>query len=193
MKNLFKKNAVSASPTQDTIPGIERLSRLIAAQKALEALIETTEASVKSEAIKRFVETKSKDSFDAIEGSGKGNVQLRKRQSRSKLTDQEIAILKDKGIGVEKVVTQKESFLINPKYANDKRILNQVSKLLHKLVPDDFIIYQPEVAHYATGDDTIDETLASAPELISVVSTLAIRTSYTDAQGTIAEAIESLL
>lgn len=193
-KNLFEKKTVPSADTA-TIPGLERLARLVAAQKAIEALIETEDRIVKAEAIKRFVETGKKDSFDAVDGSAKGNIQLRKRQARSKLSDSEVEMLRSNGVTVEQVVSQPESFSVNPKYSNDKKLLKTVGKLLGKAVPEDFFVYQPEVSHYATSEASIGEALTSAsPEgLIQIVGTVAIRTSYEDTQGAIAEAIESLL
>ena len=193
-KNLFEKKTVPSTDIS-TIPGLERLARLVAAQKAIESLIDTEDRIVKAEAIKRFIETGKKDSFDAIDGSAKGNIQLRKRQARSKLSGAEVDMLRSNGVTVEQVISQQESFSVNPKYANDKKLLKTVNKLLGKDVPEDFFVYQPEVSHYATSETSIGEALtsASAEGLIQIVGTVAIRTSYEDTQGAIAEAIERLM
>lgn len=175
MSNMFAKAKEVAvetakSPKKAATPviaDVELLASIDAITKALGALKKTVESSVKEDMMDLFVETgmatkNAPKAFDAHEGDATVNCQLRKRASNRALTDEEVSFVTANGVSVETVVAKEATYLFNPKYANDSKMLEEVSGKLEGLdLPADLIIYQTEEKSVVTTGDSIREVFAN--------------------------------
>jgi hypothetical protein len=177
------------------IDGLETLASLDAVIKALSALKDTVESEVKSrgeiEFIQRGMEKKSRpDNFKAFDGIASASVQLKKRSSASALSDAEVALLSEVGISVETNQEIVSTFVINPAYKDDQKLLSNVEKKLKgvKGIPEDFILMQEGKSKTVVPDGALDEVFKLDEDkvraLLPVVSTLAIRPSLADGDVT---------
>jgi hypothetical protein len=159
------KKSLKAAKQEIEIAGLEHLAMIDALQDTLKTLRSTMESEVKTKAAQIFAEHIAKtgqrpESFTATEGGALASVQMRRRSSQYPLSDQAEALLRGAGIEPHKEVVTPELFAINPAYANDKALLSKVEKALSKIVPEDFIIMQPEQAKFVVTDDTLNTAIA---------------------------------
>lgn len=99
------------------------------------------------------------DSFNSDYENSSVNFQLKKRSTRSVLNQEEIDILTKAGITTEKIETRVETYIINPKYKNNTKILNKVVKTLTNVkgIPDDLFLKQESDSQYVVGKDVLNE------------------------------------
>ncbi len=169
-----KETAKKASKRPEIpIAGMERVAAIDVLIKALEGVKEIEQASVKKLVIDEFIETgcriKARPvNFRGFEGAGSASCELRARSSRSALTEEEIGILQEIGIPVEKVDTVEECYRINPSYLNDSKLLERVSKAIEKLkdVPADFIQLQAGVSKQIVGEGAIELLFVKAKAVV---------------------------
>lgn len=161
--------------------GLLQLAEVDALLKTLATIKSTLEQDVKAEAFDHFFEEAKKlqkqpPSFRGIEGIASASVEMRKRGTNSALNDEEVLLLKEHHIPIEKTVSTQRMFGINPKYEHDEKLLALVSKKLEKIVPEDFIVIQEESSRQVVGETTIAAAFKSNNrDLIETVTTLAIK------------------
>lgn len=164
----------------DDLHTVAELDTLI---KTLTALKGEYETKVKSAACDHFVAEairlgKRPENFRGTDGDASASIELRKRSSTAPLNEAEVTLLKGKGVKVEKKVIVQKLFGINPKYAEDEKMLDKVSKAIAKFVPEDFIVVQEEKSAEIVSDETI-ESIFTNPKIvkdcIGTVTTLAIK------------------
>lgn len=181
-----KKSNKKSNRDQVETSHLAELAKLDAVIKSLSTLKETIEASIKEDALAKFVRDancnhKRPANYTGIDGEATASIELRKRSTMSKLSENEVAYLKSNGVEVEKVVEAPKLFAINPKYAGDEELMNKVEKklvaALEGLVGDDFFVVQEERAKYVVSDETIDATFKKDVDetLVKMVATLAIK------------------
>lgn len=186
--NLFEK-AKAAQPAKPKAKGkvkpeinVEDLrlyAALNAAQKTIETLVESLKESVNSQALEAFLNSQKKDSINGVDGDTNASLQLRKRTSRSVLSDQEQAVLAELGIDIEKSADSR--FYINNRYAEDMDLLGKVSAALEGIVPDDFLGHTGD--KYVVGDKAVVQALElddvdTRRDVLKIVATQAARTKF---------------
>jgi hypothetical protein len=182
------KKPAKGKPTkvQVEMDGLEEYAALCAAVEALQGQKAVFEAKLKSEMSDRFIaigckEKRKPESFDAIDGNAHGNMQLRLRSSRSALTVDECEILDDENIPYTLDVKVEETFIINPEYAGDMKLLGKVEEALKSVkgLPDDFIQKQVGEKSNIATDESITAVFGKEPKkaakLLPLVTCLAIR------------------
>jgi hypothetical protein len=194
------KKKASDKPTFE-ITGLKKLATLSVMMKSISALYETTEADVKNQMAKYFSHMGDRDekqpsNFKGIEGDASASCELRKRSSRSVLSDEEVKMLEENNIPYETVVDVQECFVINPAYSQDENLLAKISKALEKVpgLPADFIQLQPSVTRRVVSEETMATVFKNklAEDFLSVVGTLAIKPTIANSE-TIDTKIQELL
>lgn len=192
-----KASKKNDKPVVDIL-GLKDLASIDVVIAALEAARITLEDKIKEQAHNTFVQDgeeigKRPGNFRGIEQGNEASIELRKRSSRSVLSEEEQALLEQNNIPFDTVVDVKEAFFINPDYAADAALMDKVSKALEKVpgLPNNFIQYQAEVARKVVGDDSLDAVFKNgvADELLPVVGTLALKpaASNTDLNTALAD------
>lgn len=117
------------------------------------------------------------DNFRGIEDTATASVELRRRGANAPLTPEERLDLDEAGIPYGKVVDVTATFVINPEYLEDVGLMKRVEKALEavKGLPDDFILKQEAVTRYVATDETLDEVLKKAPDLIATTAIIALK------------------
>jgi len=156
----------SASKKEEVaVKGIEHLAMIHALTKTLETLGGTIEAEVKTIALDRFMAHiaatgQRPESFRGTEGIASAMLSLGRKASTTALTEAAIDLLRANGIEPEKAIITAEMFGINPAYAGDKVLLGKVEKALAKIVPEDFIILQPEVSKFVSTEEMLNTAIS---------------------------------
>lgn len=183
------KKSASSKPAKAVVEmdGLEEYAALCAAIEALEGQKAVFEANIKSEMSDIFVAKgiatgEKPASFDATDGVATGNMQLKVRNSRSKLTEAEQQLLREAGIPFTLNTTIDETFIINPEYAGDMKLLAKVEEALKKVkdLPEDFIQKQEGESCYVATNESINAVFKTgnvekASKLLPLVSCLAIK------------------
>jgi hypothetical protein len=185
---------------QILIHGIRPLAILDALIKQASALQETIKAEVNQIGFSHFASLAGKlaarpSSFEGHDGDATASVEIRKRSTRSVLTDDEVQILEDAGLTPAEEVIQKHLFAINPKYATDEALLEKVEKALSKIVPEDFIVQQEEIKKKVVSDTMLDEAFkeGARAEVLRILTTMALKPKLDaayDMQNLLKDAIE---
>jgi len=192
MANLFSKAAATAEPKKAAkgksdkkefvIDGLETLTQLDFVIKAATGIKASIEGPVKSTAMDIFMEeaaahAKKPESFRGIDGKASASVELRKRSTASALSEDEVALLAKMGISAEQVILTQKLFGVNPKYAEDEKLLEKVSAAIEGIVPDDFFVVQEERSKMVVGDKALETAFSNkAPrEVIEMMTTLALK------------------
>ena len=175
-----------------TVKGLNELASIKAVLAALEGLAITTEAQIKAQMAEEFVAEgcaikRRPENFKGVDVGATASCQIRKRSSRSVLTQGEVELLEANGVTYETIDDVEDTFVINPAYASDSDLLGKISAKLETIkgLPEDFIQHQEGKSRRVASDDSIQEIFTLDPkvtsELLGVVSTLAIRPKLDDA------------
>ena len=174
------------------IIGLEDFAALDAIINSLTTLRSTAEENVKDGMTQYFVANGTKtgkrpENFEGYEGIATASCELRKRSSRSGLTDWDVATLTENGIPFTEESDRTETYVINPQYLDDSALLEKVGKAIAKVpgVPDDFIQFQAATKKRVTTDETLNVvfTLKDADKismLLKICGTLAIKSKVSD-------------
>ena len=168
------------------LSNVEQLAQLHALVKAATGAISAIEGTLKEEVFGMFLDRadgKKPDSFDAQEGNGMLNVQMRKRGTNSSLNAEECELLMAAGLNPDSIVKTPELFAINPDFAGDTALLNKVEKALGKIpgLPANFIVKQEEVKVSVVGDKLLEDAFLLKgknrhyEEVVRIVTTLALK------------------
>ena len=218
MANMFKKAADKAADPKTTkarakkagneipTPGLQEYAALDTAIKTMETLKETFKGSLHEEMQTRFVATgmvrKGKpENYKAADTDAKGSMQLRKRTSRSALSSVDQDALNELGIPFATEEDIPTTFVINPEHKDNEELLAKVSDALSKVdgIPEDFIQMQVGTPRSFVTDESVDAVfkLDAEPmtilEALQIVTTLAIRPTYTGGVDKALDLIKTLI
>lgn len=173
-----KRGSGKTKPEID-VNGLRHYAALKNAQKQIEAALETLKADVNGAAIDYFLNAQRKDSIQGVEGDTTASLQLRKRTSRSVLSDQEYSVLSDLGIDTDLAADAR--FYINNDYAEDSDLLGKVSAALEGVVPADFL--KATSPKYVVSGNAVDQALQIEDEtmretVVEMVTTQAARCKF---------------
>lgn len=192
-----KKTASSKKTDEVAIRDLRELAVVTAAIKNLEALKSTLAESVNEQITDRFVATHKGSrpkNFKGLDTDATASCQLRKRSSRSNLSENDMELLRRVGVSMEE--SESTMFFINREYAHDADLLERISAAIDSVegAPEDFILSTPE--KFVTTDKSLDEAFAAGlsgdalRSVLKVVGTVASRTKFS---GDVASAIAELL
>jgi hypothetical protein len=182
-----KQNGTPAKPLDLELPNLELYARLDQAAKAIAEFKAEVRPELEEAVVDRFVKVGAAlqarpASFKAAQGAALGCFELRKRSTNSALSEDEAAKLASYNIPLEELTTVEETFVINPQYLSDSKLMQKVGTALSKVpgLPLDFILRQEPDTKVIVSDETIEsvfrqpsETIA---ELLRMVSAIGIRT-----------------
>jgi hypothetical protein len=157
------------------IAGILDHAVFSALEKSMKTMKETVAVQIKDSMLDHFMVTGMKlgdkpENFKGVEIRGKdwngvddaeSSCQLRERPDTSPLTPDEIAMLKDHDFPMVENVKTIETFIINPAYVNDEKILKAMEKALAPAMkkgelPSDLFMKQPGVKTTVLGENAIE-------------------------------------
>ncbi len=172
------KSKGKSKPTIN-VADLHMYAALKAAEKAIGTMVDTLKETVNETALEAFIEAGRSDSIQGIDGDTTASLQLRKRTSRSVLSDQEVLVLNELNISVEKSTDSR--FYINNEYAEDQELLGKVAAALDGIVPEDFIGHTGE--KFVVTSDSMREAFANCDktnlrDVLKIVSTQAARTKF---------------
>lgn len=193
----------SAKPTKDEVVlvGLEEVAALDAVIKALTAIQVTKAAEVKVAMIERFAAEgirlgKRPENFRGIEGEASASCELRARAVTSALKPDELIALKEANISVTEVVDTVETYVINPEYLTNMKVMNAVETALKgaKGIPEDLFQKQDGKSKTVVADTAFDDlfgsktkrAIATVETLVAIVGVPAIKATF--AEGKMKEA-----
>lgn len=204
MSNLFDKakSAPSKSPKSKLeappvkTAGLEVYAQIDALEKQLESLKKTVaRPEVVAVMVERFIENKGAN-YDGTEGDATGKLMLNKRSSASGLKDNELELLTQHNIPVERI---EGDFKLNVAGLSAKK-LNEVSDAIRAIkgLPDDFITFDDSKARTVTTEKSLEAVFKindkdAIRQLIPVVGTIMIKPKYSGEVGPIFKAISKML
>jgi hypothetical protein len=183
LKQPEKPGKTSDAPVE--LEGLKQLAELKTVIDALEGLRETVDQDVKARAFDMFCEKangRKPENFKATDGYATGSIMLRKRTTRSALTDSELIVLRGFGLEPAEQVVKNEMYGINPVYAEDHKLLEMVSKALQTIVPADFFVKQSKQSTYVVDDNMVTKAfeLGASKDVIQMLTTMAINANIKD-------------
>lgn len=203
--NMFQKAAANvdvakpkgnkkAKPSFE-VADLHMFAALKAASKSIETVLATLKEDIDTEALDRFILNRNGNSFEGTDGATSGSMQLRKRSSRSVLSEQEKLVLDEIGIDTEK--SAEARFYINNKYADDHKLLEKVSKALDGIVPDDFLGATSE--KHIVGADSLNQAFAKCKDndqlrdVLKIVATQACRVTFGGSHDEMVKILDTVL
>jgi len=183
---VAKKSSKKAEKVEIKIEGLHTVAALDAAEKAIKGLKESLRGSVDAQIVDYFVNAstatkRQPENFRGIENDASASCELRKRSVKSPLNEQEVQILAENKISVEEVVDRAETFIINPKYVEDTKLMSRVGLTLGKIpgMPADFIQKQEAKRTTVVSDAALAEVFAKpsdkVAELLRIVGVIALK------------------
>lgn len=163
------------------LQGLRDYALLSALIKNLETLKDTIEVEVKDQAFDKFVEFangKRPENFRGTDGNASASVEVRKRSTRSTLSQEEQDLLTKAGVPFDTEIDVAGTFVINPTYLTDTVLMAKVEKALEgvKGLPADFIQKQEPVTRVVATDESVDKAFATEDEdAIRAVTVLALK------------------
>lgn len=186
------------------IKGLGNYAGLKKIEKEIDGLTKT--GPVKMAVMRAFVEEGRKikrtpQNMDGVDEAGKevatASLQLRKKDNRTNLGPDVLALFNDLGITVEHYVIVPRALIVKPEYSEDKEMLNKVLKACRDagLNPSEIFTMQNEVAReipcdetlndiFALGENTTDDRMV---ELLDMVAGVTVTSKW---QGTLPAAFE---
>ena len=198
IKQVDKGSKKKAVPEYN-IEQLNDLAAIDAVMKSLDTMRTTIEQDIKGQMMSIFVDegTKRKTrpkNFRGTDTRSSASCELKKRTSRSRLTQEEVDLLTKFGVSYDTSTDVTTTFIINPNYADDMSLLETVSKLLEGHVPSDFIQMQQGVEIRSVSDRSLDQVFESTDvsrrdmaNLLKTVGTLSLKPIY---EGDVTNAIE---
>jgi len=182
-----------------TVNSLDEYAAVDSVIKTLESLKETFKGEVTEQMIKYFVDTGLRNkaqpkNFTGTDATSSASMQLRKRTSRSNLSPADTDTLDGLGISYDTIEDITTTYIINPKYKDNDKLLAKVNAALGtvKGMPADFIDMQVGQKRNVVTDDSVREAfdLNDAGDLenaLNIVATFVIRPTY---KGTMEKALD---
>lgn len=192
-----KQNAKKSNKEEIAIKGLEDLAAIDIAIGSLETIRETLEGSVKDVMAAHFVKTgeilgRKPENFRGVEGNAEASCELKRRSSRSVLSDDEVELFKKNNIPYETITDVEACFLINPKYTENAELLEKISNAIMSIegIPDDLILRQTEKSRHVASDESINAIFKSktAKSLLKLATTMALK--VTSKKADVVEALD---
>ena len=195
MTNLFdnakvapaaKTNGKKADKVDVKIDGLHTVAALDAAEKAIAGLKKSLRGTIDTQIVDYFVnasaETKRQpENFRGYEEDASASCELKKRSVKSPLNEVEVKILAENNIPFEEIVDRAETFIINPKYVEDEKLMMRVGMTLGKIpgMPEDFIQKQEAVRSTVVSEESLPTVFAGptdkVAELLRIVGVIALK------------------
>ncbi len=168
-------------------PHLERYAAIQSAIKSLETMLAVEKTKVDEAAFNYFVTAGMKiqskpDNIEGVDGAATASLQLKSRLSTSGLNDEEVTLLQENNIPIGENVSQEETFIINPEYITNEKLMKRVGETLANVsgIPADYILSQPKIAKQIATDDSIAAVFKIKDEdtlraLLPLVTTQATR------------------
>jgi hypothetical protein len=197
-KNLFEsakvvgKGGKGKKPEKEVLEVPKLLNYTIL--DSLEKSVKTLKASIKGEIDNVILEAAAEkgalanakpENFTGQDGIATASLEIKKRGTNSPLNENEIELLVEAGLPYSEA---SETFVINPAYQNDAKLLAKVSEALSKVkdLPEDFIVKDESTAKATVSDNTVSELFKKPKDvidaLIAVVMTPAVKPKLTEAK-----------
>lgn len=181
-----KKSNKKADKVEVKVEGLHTVAALDAAEKAIKGLKESLRGSVDAQIMDYFVNgsaltKRQPENFRGVDEDASASCELRKRSVRSPLNEVEVQILADNGIPFEEITDRAETFIINPKYVEDTKLMTRVGLTLGKIpgMPADFIQKQEARKTTVVSDESLAEVFAKptdkVAELLRIVGVIALK------------------
>ena len=175
---------------------LDTLAAIRALTKSLEAAGVTTEETIKNATLNAYVDASIKAGKRVANFKGVGDIseascEVRRKSSRSPLSDLDAAILNENHIPMEKVVvTEKipQRYFFNPAIIADEALAEKITAALStvkELKGQDIILEQParaEVCNSIVTESAFDaaakiKNKAVAQKIVSIISTISVKTT----------------
>lgn len=217
------KNAASKAPVKPTkaktakvdptitLSGLEAFASICAFEKALESIKKTLEGDLKAAGVAIMVTdgiaiARRPENLKAVEGLAEASVQLRCKASNIPLSAEDAERITAHDIPLKTIDKVTDTFIINPAYATDEKLLDKVSRALEKVpgLPEDFIQKQEDKVVIVDGDNTLNALFALTDDngkpnrdliegLLPLVTSTSIRPKLNAELETAIENVASLL
>lgn len=198
-----KKTTKKAKPELALGRNLDVLAAADAVAKTMKGVLEAYGTMVKSEMTRRFAQDGSAAGRrpENMKGLGESSLvsaslELRKRDSRRTLTEEEATALETAGVKIEEVETQPERFYFNEALITNPEYRAKISQALSLI---DFggespILRQEKVTSKIVTDESVEQAFAGktaeeAEQLTQIVGTLAVKPAFT---GSLADATQIL-
>ncbi|KKM93137.1 hypothetical protein LCGC14_1211370 [marine sediment metagenome] len=173
------KTSNGKSKPQIDVKELREYAALKYALKTIETVVDEMKNSVNAVALEAFLLAARSESIQGVDGDTTASLQLRKRTSRSALSDFEKETLDDLNIATEKSADSK--VYINAKYADDDELADKVEEALKGIVPDDFLLSTGE--KFVTTSDSLRQAMEikdmkDRRTVVEMVSTQAARCKF---------------
>lgn len=169
--------------------GLEEYAVIDAAIVALTALRDAKGAALKEAMKAHFVQSgmglkAQPANYCGVDGAATASMELRRRSSSSALSGSEIEVMDANDIPYENVVVTVDTFVINPTYATNPKILRRVEKALKdtKGVPEDLFLKQDGISRKVVAANALEEIFklkksTDVELLLDICATMAIKPS----------------
>lgn len=175
-----KQTRARVEKTQVEIEGLEDYAAIVAVEKVLKSLKEGARQRVDESIVDQFIidgtrAKKRPENFKGFENSVVASCELRRRSTASALNDEEIALLEQYDVPTEESVTVEETYIINPAYASDEKMLARVSEALSKVkgLPSDFIMAQQGSKKVVVAEEAFDRVFNLPEKVVRVLMKVA--------------------
>jgi hypothetical protein len=189
---VAKPKTAKKGAEEISIANLEGFAALTKVSKALKTVEATMSAALKIDINDVFIGqgiqfSKRPDNFKGIDGMAAASCQLKALPSTSGISVENQERLKKAGIPLKEIDTVTETFILNPKYAENAEVMNKMEKALAKLgLPEDLFLHQSNKRVVCDGDVTIDAIFniknasgdtdrALILEMLPLVTTMAIK------------------
>ncbi len=199
---VAKKPTKTGTRDRIVVDGVRKLGALKIMKAMIVAAEETISDSIKlGPMTEHFIEKgvelgKCPESYEGIEGEHEASMGLRKRSSRSPLTEAEVAVCKENNIPVEKNVLVQETYIINPELLNDAKVMKQIEMALAKADLLKYFQKQEEEFTMVTTDNSLNAVFRAgtvvAQKTLGIVGVMAFRPKYHLVNGDVAPAIKDV-
>lgn len=193
MSNAFAKVRQNATGTttagkskpkvavQAEIQDLHEYAALKYAQKMIETTLETLKDSVNEQAFDRFVEVRDAKSFKAAEGDTNGSMQLRRRTSRSFVTETDRELLEANGVGTK--LAETSHFFIKKEAAANDDLMGKIAAALEAADINIDDVFGHTGDKYIVDENCLADAMKIEDEdtrrsVLKVVGTQAARVSF---------------
>jgi len=197
-----KKPAKKSDSLEVVVDGIYDLAAIDEVMATLKTVRSDLETDIKAVVKEGFIEagcaTKIKPAnYHGVENEASASIELRKRSSASKLSDEEIKLCLEWGIETQEVEDTVETFVINPEVLSDAKVMGALEKYIGDGIkagklPANIILKQEGVKRTLLVDNALDTLFAKGREIVekafSLCSTQAV--GKTKFPGSIADALK---
>ena len=185
--NTGSKKKAAEKKASNEIAGIKAVACLDVVIKALTAIKKTKDGEVKETMTGLFIDAgvakKARPAnFKGVEDNCSASCEMRARASTSPLSEDEIALFTAKGLPMEEVVDTVETYIINPDYLADPKIMASIEAALKKVkgIPDDLFLKQEGKSKTILAEGALDVLFAQHDEdtiadLLPMTTSLAIK------------------